>query len=218
MPDVVLPALNEAAAVEWVLRRLPVGFHAIVVDNGSTDATAEIARLHGAQVVSEPTQGFGSACFAGLSAATAEILCFMDCDASLDPIALPLLVSYVERGDADLMIGARAARRGAWPAHARVANRILASEARRRTGLDIRDLGPMRAMRREALLGLDLRDRRSGWPLEMVLRAHRAGWTIRDVPIDYLPRAGRSKVTGTIGGTVRAMKDMGRLLHDDGRS
>ena len=187
MPDVVLPALNEAAAVEWVLRRLPVGYHAIVVDNGSTDSTAEIARLHGAHVVSEPTRGFGSACFAGLSAATAEIVCFMDCDASLDPIALPLLVSYVERGDADLMIGMRTARKGAWPAHARLANRVLASETRRRTGLDIRDLGPMRAMRREALLDLGLRDRRSGWPLEMVLRAHRAGWTIRDVPIQYLP-------------------------------
>ena len=218
MPDVVLPALNEAAAVEWVLRRMPVGYHAIVVDNGSTDSTAEIARLHGADVVSEPTRGFGSACFAGLSAATAEIVCFMDCDASLDPIGLPLLVSYVERGDADLMIGARAARKGAWPAHARLANRALASETRRRTGLDIRDLGPMRAMRREALLDLGLRDRRSGWPLEMVLRAHRAGWTIRDIPIDYLPRVGRSKVTGSIGGTVRAIKDMGRLLRDDDRS
>ena len=218
MPDVVLPALNEASAVEWVLRRLPVGYHAIVVDNGSTDSTAEIARLHGAQVVSEPIRGFGSACFAGLSAATADIVCFMDCDASLDPVALPLLVSYVERGEADLMIGARAARKGAWPAHARLANRVLASETRRRTGLAIRDLGPMRAARREALLALGLRDRRSGWPLEMVLRAHRAGWTIRDVPIDYLPRVGHSKVTGTISGTVRAIKDMGRLLHDDGRS
>ena len=218
MPDVVLPALNEAAAVEWVLRRLPVGYHAIVVDNGSTDSTAEIARLHGAEVITEPIRGFGSACFAGLCAATADIVCFMDCDASLDPIALPLLVSYVERGDADLMIGARAARQGAWPAHARLANRILASETRRRTGLDIRDLGPMRAMRRQALLDLGLLDRRSGWPLEMVLRAHAAGWTIRDVSIDYLPRAGRSKVTGTIAGTARAIKDMGRLLRNDGRS
>lgn len=217
MPDVVLPALNEAAAVEWVLRRLPVGYHAIVVDNGSIDATAKIARLHGAQVVSEPIRGFGSACFAGLSAATADIVCFMDCDASLDPIALPLLVSLVERGDADLMIGARVARKGAWPPHARLANRVLASETRRRTGLDIRDLGPMRAMRRQALLDLGLRDRRSGWPLEMVLRAQRAGWTIRDTPIDYLPRAGRSKVTGTVAGTVRAINDMGRLLRDNDR-
>ena len=218
MPDVVLPALNEAAAVEWVLRRLPVGYHAIVVDNGSTDGTAQIAAAHGAQVVVEPTRGFGSACYAGLRAATADIVCFMDCDASLDPTALPLLVGDVERGDVDLMIGARVARKGAWPAHARLANRLLASEVRRRTGLTIRDLGPMRAMRRQPLLELGMLDRRSGWPLEMVLRAHRAGWTIRDIPIEYLPRVGRSKVTGTIRGTARAINDMSRLLRDDSRS
>ena len=218
MPDVVLPALNEAAAVEWVLRRLPVGYHAIVVDNGSTDGTAQIAAAHGAQVVVEPTRGFGSACYAGLRAATADIVCFMDCDASLDPTALPLLVGDVERGDVDLMIGARVARKGVWPAHARLANRLLASEIRRRTGLTIRDLGPMRAMRRQPLLELGMLDRRSGWPLEMVLRAHRAGWTIRAIPIEYLPRVGRSKVTGTIRGTARAINDMSRLLRDDSRS
>ena len=212
--DVILPALNEAAAIDWVLSRLPDGFRAIVVDNGSTDATAAIAATHGAEVVHEPTRGFGSACFAGLRAATAEIVCFMDCDASLDPLALPLLAQYVERGEADLVVGRRVARKGAWPAHARLANRALASEVRRRTGLALRDLGPMRAARREGLLGLELRDRRSGWPLEMVLRAHNAGWTIRDVPTEYLPRNGRSKVTGTIAGTVRAVKDMSELLRD----
>jgi len=218
MPDVVLPALNEAAAVEWVLLRLPAGYHAIVVDNGSTDGTSEIAAANGAQVVSEPTRGFGSACYAGLRAATADIVCFMDCDASLDPTALPLLVGEIERGEVDLMVGARVASKGAWPLHARVANRLLASEVRRRTGLTISDLGPMRAMRREKLLELGMLDRRSGWPLEMVLRAHRAGWTIRDIPIDYLPRVGRSKVTGTIRGTARAIKDMSRLLREDGRN
>jgi len=218
MPDVVLPALNEAAAVEWVLLRLPAGYHAIVVDNGSTDGTSEIAAANGAQVVSEPTRGFGSACYAGLRAATADIVCFMDCDASLNPTALPLLVGEIERGEVDLMVGARVASKGAWPLHARVANRLLASEVRRRTGLTVSDLGPMRAMRREKLLELGMLDRRSGWPLEMVLRAHRAGWTIRDIPIDYLPRVGRSKVTGTIRGTARAIKDMSRLLREDGRN
>ena len=214
MHDVILPALNEAAAIDWVLGRLPAGFRAIVVDNGSTDATAAIAAEHGALVVNEPTRGFGAACFAGLCAATAEIVCFMDCDASLDPLALPLLTTYVERGDADLVVGARIARKGAWPAHARLANRVLAAEVRRRTGLDVADLGPMRAARREGLLGLGLRDRRSGWPLEMVLRAHNAGWIIRDIPTEYLLRSGRSKVTGTIVGTVRAVKDMSALLRD----
>ena len=215
MPDVILPALDEASAIGWVLERMPTGYRPIVVDNGSTDATASIARAAGAHVVSEPTRGFGSACWAGLQVATADIVCFMDCDASLDPLALPLLVGMLERGDGDLVIGERIARRGSWPAHARMANRVLAAEVRRRTKLTIADLGPMRVARRQALLELGLRDRRSGWPLEMVLRAAHAGWTIVDVPVAYHERAGRSKVTGTVRGTLRAVNDMGRLLRDE---
>ena len=217
MPDVVLPALNEAAAVAWVLRRMPAGYHAIVVDNGSTDSTAEIAAELGATVVHESVRGFGSACWAGLRAATDDIVCFMDCDASLDPVALPFVAGFVERQEADLVIGARIASRGAWPAHARLANRVLAMEVRRRTGLRLADLGPMRAARREGLLALDLRDRRSGWPLEMVLRAQRAGWRIRNVPVEYSEREGRSKVTGTVKGTIGAVRDMGTLLRDENR-
>jgi glycosyltransferase involved in cell wall biosynthesis len=215
VPDVILPALDEASAIGWVLERMPAGYRPIVVDNGSTDATASIARAAGAHVVSEPTRGFGSACWAGLQAATADIVCFMDCDASLDPLALPLLVGMLERGDGDLVIGERIARRGSWPAHARMANRVLAAEVRRRTKLTIADLGPMRVARRQALLELGLRDRRSGWPLEMVLRAAHAGWTIVDVPVAYHERVGRSKVTGTVRGTLRAVNDMGRLLRDE---
>jgi glycosyltransferase involved in cell wall biosynthesis len=218
MPDVILPALDEAAAVGWVIDRMPPGFHPIVVDNGSTDATASIAAARGATVVHEPQRGFGAACWAGLRAATSDLVCFMDCDASLDPAALPLLAGFVERGEADLVIGERIARRGAWPAHARVANRVLAGEVRRRTGVQLRDLGPMRAMRREDVLALALADRRSGWPLEMVLRAAAAGWTIRGIPIAYAERKGRSKVTGTIRGTARAVGDMSRLLRADDRS
>ncbi len=217
MPDVVLPALNEAAAVAWVLRRMPAGYRAIVVDNGSTDNTAEIAAELGATVVHEPVRGFGSACWAGLQAATDDIVCFMDCDASLDPVALPLVAGFVERQEADLVIGARIASRGAWPAHARLANRVLAMEVRRRTGLRLADLGPMRAARREGMLALDLRDRRSGWPLEMVLQAQRAGWRIRNVPVEYSEREGRSKVTGTVKGTIGAVRDMGALLRDENR-
>ena len=214
MPDVILPALDEEAAIEWVLQRMPAGFRPIVVDNGSTDRTAAIARNAGATVVTEPVRGFGSACFAGLTAATDDIVCFMDCDASLDPVALPLLVGYLQRGEADLVIGARIAARGAWPVHARVANKVLAIDVRRRTGLRLTDIGPMRAAHRVPLLELDLRDRRSGWPLEMVLRAHSAQWRIRNVPVEYAERAGRSKVTGTFRGTMRAIDDMGRLLRD----
>ena len=214
MPDVILPALNEAAAIPWVLGRMPDGYRPIVVDNGSTDSTAALAAEHGALVVTESQQGFGAACWAGLQAATSEIVCFMDCDASLDPLALPLLTAYVEHGDADLVIGARIADRGAWPPHARLANKVLAAQVRRQTGLRLDDLGPMRAMRREALLDLGMTDRRSGWPLEMVLRAVHAGLRVRNVPVEYTERSGRSKVTGTVGGTVRAVKDMSRILRE----
>jgi glycosyltransferase involved in cell wall biosynthesis len=215
MPDVILPALDEAAAIGWVLERMPTGYRPIVVDNGSTDATAELAAAAGATVVHEPVRGFGSACWAGLQAATDDIVCFMDCDASLDPVALPLLVALLERGDADLVIGERIAGRGSWPAHARLANRVLAFEVRRRTHLRLADLGPMRAARRADLLALGLKDRRSGWPLEMVLRASHAGLRVLNVPVAYHERAGRSKVTGTVRGTVRAVKDMGRILRDE---
>ena len=214
MPDVILPALNEAAAIEWVLRRVPPGYRAIVVDNGSTDATAAIAAAHGALVVSEPVRGFGSACAAGLAAATADVVCFMDCDASLDPAALPMIAGYVERDEVDLVLGSRVARRGAWPIHARIANRALAANVRRRTGLDVRDLGPMRAARRMGLIQLGIQDRRSGWPLEMVLRAASNGWKVKDVPVEYSERAGRSKVTGTLRGTIQAVGDMSRLLRE----
>ena len=214
MPDVILPALNEAAAIEWVLRRMPPGFRAIVVDNGSTDSTAAIAAAHGATVVSEPIRGFGSACAAGLAAATADVVCFMDCDAWLDPAALPFLVGYVERNEFDLVLGSRVARRGAWPIHARIANKALAANVRRRTGLDVRDLGPMRAAKRIGLMQLGIQDRRSGWPLEMVLRAASNGWKVKDVPVEYSERAGRSKVTGTLRGTIQAVGDMSRLLRE----
>jgi len=212
VPDVILPALNEAAAIPWVLGRMPDGYRAIVVDNGSTDSTAQLAAEHGALVVAEQQQGFGAACWAGLQAATSDIVCFMDCDASLDPLALPLVTAYVEHGDADLVIGARIAGRGAWPPHARLANKVLAFQVRRKTGLELDDLGPMRAMRRDALIDLGMTDRRSGWPLEMVLRAVQAGLRVRNVPVEYTERSGRSKVTGTVSGTVRAVKDMSRIL------
>ena len=110
------------------------------------------------------------------------------------------------------MIGERIARRGAWPLHARLANRVVAAEVRRRTRQQLADLGPMRSIRREVLLGLGMRDRRSGWPLEMVLKAAAAGLRLKTVPVEYTAREGRSKVTGTIRGTSRAVFDMARLL------
>jgi glycosyltransferase involved in cell wall biosynthesis len=213
VPDVILPVLNERAAIPWVLERMPEGYAPLVVDNGSTDGSGELAASLGARVVVEPQPGFGAACFAGLSAAQGEIVCFMDCDASFDPGDLPRVADPVAVGTADLMLGARRpVARGAWPVHARMANRALALELRRRTHVRLRDLGPMRAAPRERLLALGLRDRRFGWPLEMVLRAAAEGWTIAEVDVAYHPRDGRSKVTGTVRGTARAVRDMTRLL------
>jgi glycosyltransferase involved in cell wall biosynthesis len=212
MTDVILPVLNEAAALPWVLGRMPGGFRAIVVDNASTDDSAQIARDLGATVISEPQRGFGAACFAGLTAATSDVVCFMDADASLDPRELTRVAGPVTAGRVDLVLGTRIAERGAWPLHARLANRALALELRRRAGVALTDLGPMRAARREPLLALGIEDRRFGWPLEMVLRAARAGWSIEELPVPYLPRSGRSKVTGTVRGTVRAVRDMAAVL------
>jgi len=206
MPDVVLPVLDEREAIPWVLQRMPAGYRAIVVDNGSTDGSAGVARDLGAVVVDEPQRGFGAACYTGLLEASDDVVCFMDCDASLDPVHLPRVVDPLEH--ADLVLGRRRPERGAWPVHARLANAFLARELRRRHGLRVRDLGPMRAARREALLGLGVADRRFGWPLEMVVRAARAGWRVEEVDVPYLARSGRSKVTGTVRGTLRTVRDM----------
>jgi glycosyltransferase involved in cell wall biosynthesis len=212
MPDVVLPVLDEAAAIPWVLGRMPPGYRPIIVDNGSSDGSGDLARSLGAVVVDEPRRGFGAACWAGLGAADADVVCFADCDGSLDPRHLPSVVAPVADGRADLVLGRRRPERGAWPVHARVANVVLAFELRRRTGLGLRDLGPMRAARRSDLLALGMEDRGFGWPLEMVLRADAAGWRIEEVPVPYLARSGRSKVTGTVRGTARAVRDMARQL------
>jgi glycosyltransferase involved in cell wall biosynthesis len=213
MPDVVLPVLNEAEALPWVLERMPAGYRAIVVDNGSDDGSGDLARELGAVVVEEPRRGFGAACFAGLQAAGADVVCFMDCDASLLPGELPAVAGPALAGEADLVLGARRPQgRGAWPWHARAANAALAWQLRRRTGAALRDLGPMRAARRRDLLALGIEDRRFGWPLEMVLRAAAADWRLAEVPVTYLPRTGRSKVTGTVRGTLRATGDMARVM------
>ena len=210
--DVILPCLNEAQALPWVLTRMPSWARPIVADNGSTDGSPDIARSLGARVVDVQQRGYGSACHAGLEAATADVVAFMDTDASLDPGQLDRLREALA-DDVDLVIGCRRpVGRGAWPWHLQMANREVCRRLRRRTGLRLTDIGPMRLARRAPLLCLQIEDRRSGYPLETVVRAAESHWQIRSVDVDYLPRAGRSKVTGTPLGAMRAVTDMTRVL------
>jgi dTDP-L-rhamnose 4-epimerase len=212
--DVVLPCLDEAEALPWVLSRIPDGYRPIVADNGSRDGSPELAARLGATVVAASPRGFGAAAHAGLLAATGDVVCFLDADGSLDPRDLPRVAEPVLGGEADLVLGRRRpTSRRAWPAHARIGNAVVAGRLRRLAGVVVRALGPMRAARRIDLLDLGLVDRRFGYPLEMVLRAARTGWRVREVDVGYAPRAGgRSKVTGTLGGTVRTVRDMTRVL------
>jgi glycosyltransferase involved in cell wall biosynthesis len=214
MPNVILPVLDEAEAIPTVLAGIPAGWTPIVVDNGSVDGSAAVARDHGAVVVTEPRRGFGSACHAGLVAATEDVVAFMDCDGSFDGADLARVAAPVLSGELDLVLGARTpdSGTGAWPWHLRLANRALTRSVHRRTGVRLHDLGPMRAARREPLVALGIRDRRFGWPLEMVMRASAAGWCLGEFPVTYRPRVGRSKVTGTVGGVVRTVHDMRMAL------
>jgi hypothetical protein len=206
--EVILPCLNEAAALPWVLDRLPVGYRALVVDNGSTDGSVQIARSCGADTVQVEQRGYGSACHAGLIAATAELIVIMDCDGSIDPVDLPAVVRPVLDGEADLVVGRRRPRgRGSYPWTLRLANAALAQQLRRRTNLMIFDCGPVRAARRTILLDLGVQDRRSGYPVETLVRAAASGLRVQQVDIAYLPRRGRSKVTGTPLGVVSAVRD-----------
>lgn len=205
---VVMPALDEAEALPTALAGRPEDVRIVVVDNGSADGTAEVARGLGVDVVTEPRRGFGAACRAGLEAAApAEVVVFMDADGSLDWADLPAVTRPVLAGEADLVLGARVVARrepGAMDWHVALANRTLGALCGLLAGVPLRDLGPFRAGRRDALLALDLRDRTYGWPLEMVLRAGRAGLQVAEVPVAYRLRAGTSKVTGRPWPTAKA--------------
>jgi glycosyltransferase involved in cell wall biosynthesis len=211
--DIVLPCLNEVAALPWVLERIPAGMRAIVVDNGSTDGSAEAARAYGALVIDCRQRGYGAACHAGAEAATGELVAFCDCDATIDPGVIAAMAQLIDRGEADLVIGRRRPTTvRAWPLHARLANRELARRVRRRTGAALSDIGPVRVARRAPYLALGIADRASGYPVETVVRAADAGWRIVQADVAYLPRTGRSKVTGTVRGTWGAIRDLSAAL------
>jgi glycosyltransferase involved in cell wall biosynthesis len=213
--DLVLPCRDEAAALAALLPRVPSAFSVIVVDNGSADGTAEVARSHGARVVVEPRPGYGAAVHAGVEAATAEHLAVMDGDGSFDPRDLLPLLEDVRAGRADLAVGRRRpVRRGVWPWHARAGNALVVTWLRRRIDLPAHDIAPMRVCRREALLGLGVEDRRFGYPVELLHRATVAGWRVSEHDVAYHPRAAgtRSKVSGSVRGTVRTARDFWRVL------
>ena len=213
MIDVVLPALDEAAALPGLLARMPAGYRPIVVDNGSTDGTAAVARDHGAVVIEETHAGLRRRLLRRAVRRHGPRSC-----ASWTPTAPSTPATWSSWPAPWWRAGPTScsapAGRSAAPGRPTpgAANWALAAEVRRRTGTAMSDLGPMRAARRPPLLALGIADRRSGWPLEMVLRAARAGWRIDEVPVPYAPRIGRSKVTGTVRGTVQAVRDMRRVL------
>ncbi|KUI27707.1 glycosyltransferase [Mycobacterium sp. IS-1742] len=210
---VVLPCLDEAASLPAVLAALPDGYRALVVDNNSTDGTADVARRHGAEVVHEARPGYGSAVHAGVLAATTPVVAVLDADGSLDPRELPALVAELDKG-AHLAVGRRRAVPGLrWPWHARLGTAAVCWRLRHRHGLPVHDIAPMRVARRDDLLALGVRDRRSGYPLELLVRAAAAGWRVVERDVTYGPRTGgRSKVSGSVRGSAVAALDFWRVI------
>ena len=209
---IVIPALDEERALPHVLAEIPAGLGArvIVVDNGSRDRTAEVARAGGAEVVHQPRRGYGYACQAGLEAlagAPPDIVVFLDADHSDYAEEMARLVEPIATGSADLVVGSRLRgqrRPGALPVHALWGNRFAAWMLRLLTGAPFTDLGPFRAIRWSALADLGMREMTFGWTAEMQVRAARRGLRCVEVPVSYRPRIGASKISGTFIGSVRA--------------
>ncbi len=214
----VIPALDEGGSLGRVLAAIPMALvgEVIVVDGGSRDDTVAVATRCGATVVREPCRGYGRACEAGLRAARGDVVVFLDGDGSADPADIPALVRPIALGTADLVLGLRLltpASAAAMPWHQRTGNRLGAALIRALYGLTLTDLGPFRAVRREALLSVTLSEQTYGWPTEMIVRAARAGWRIAEVPVAWRTRtAGRLKVSGTIRGSALATAHILRTI------
>jgi glycosyltransferase involved in cell wall biosynthesis len=210
---VVLPCLDEALPLPGVLAAMPEHYVALVVDNNSTDGTAEVARRCGARVVTETQPGYGAAVHAGVVAATTPLVAVIDGDGSLDPRDLPMLVEAVEAG-ADMAIGRRRPLPGVgWPWHARLGTAAVCWRLRQRHGLSVHDIAPMRVARRDAMLALDVADRRSGYPLELLMKAAAANWKVVELDVPYGVRTGgKSKVSGSLRGSITASYDFMRTI------
>ncbi|MFV8171067.1 glycosyltransferase family 2 protein [Mycolicibacterium peregrinum] len=210
---VVLPCLDEEHSLPGVLAAIPEGYRSLVVDNGSSDHTADVARALGATVVAEPRRGYGSAVHAGVVAAATPIVAVLDADGSLDPGALPALVAELDHG-ADLVIGRRRPIPGlSWPWHARLGTAAVCWRLRQRYRVPVHDIAPMRVARREALIELAVTDRRSGYPLELLIRAAEAGWRVVEYDVTYRARTGgESKVSGSVRGSLVAALDFWRAI------
>ncbi len=210
---IVIPALNEEAAIRQLLDEM-AGSEVdwmIVVDNGSTDATAAVARARGALVVHEPARGYGRACLTGFQTAHrlgAEIVVFMDGDGSDDPADLPMMLAPVLEGRAEMTIGSRVSQRserGAIPPQARLGNWLVSRMIHLLYRVPLHDIGSFRAIRCSALETLHMHEMTFGWPVEMLVKAARAQYRIVELPIHYRRRShGRSKVAGTLVGSVKA--------------
>ena len=208
--SVVIPTFNEEQAIGDVVRGVPAGqvYEIIVVDNGSSDDTAQRASAAGARVIQEPRPGYGSACLAGANAAAeADVIVFLDGDRSDDPKQLPAIAGPVLNNRADLVIGSRITgvlEKGAMPVHGRLGNRFIAFLLRLLYGATITDIGSFRAIKAQTLRDLNMEQMTYGWPVEMVVKAARSGLKIQSVPINYRKRIGESKVTGTVRGSILA--------------
>jgi glycosyltransferase involved in cell wall biosynthesis len=208
---VIIPCLDEEQSIGLVVGEIPrdVVAEVVVVDNGSADRSAEVARAAGARVVREEHRGYGAACLRGIAAVGdgADVIVFLDGDRSFFIEDLPRVVGPVLVGEADLVLGSRMILPGSrahMPPQSLFGNRLACRLLRLFFGIEATDLGPFRAIRRQALAGLGMRDRDFGWTIEMQIRAKRAGLRVVEVPIGYRERIGTSKITGTLRGTLGA--------------